>query len=81
MKVHVKCYSNCINIETYNYIYVQEGWFCFGMAPVVDGPNSLLPDTPRNIRLNGTYNKVPEISMFTTEDGMVYALACKYDLI
>jgi hypothetical protein len=47
------------------------------MVPVVDGPGGFLPDTPVHLRGNNTYNMVPEMIMHTTEDGMIYAFACR----
>ena len=59
----------------FDYLSFQEGYFCLGMAPVIDG--DFLPDFPSEIRARGEHNKVPEMVGITREDGMIYALACK----
>ena len=64
--------------QTHQLIFnLQEGFFCLGMVPVVDGPGGFLPDTPSNIRLSKNYTMVPEIITHTAEDGMIYMVACR----
>jgi len=49
------------------------GWYCLGMAPVVDGV--FLPDRPRKLRESGNLMKGPIITGMTDSDGSLYTAA------
>jgi len=51
----------------------KPGYFCQGLAPVVDGTS--IPDMPGNLRSRGEYARIPIINGQTSDDGSLYTIA------
>ena len=59
------------------HFLIQPGYFCQGHAPVIDGEGNFMPEDPLTQRAKGEFSPVPLLSGWNSEDGSVYALACK----
>lgn len=71
------CFSNLYYVDHLCYCLFQEGHYCQGFAPVIDGEGGFLPDKPRELRKIGEWAEVPLMAGQTTEDGSLYALGSK----
>ncbi len=47
------------------------------MAPVVDGPDGFLPDSPHRLRKSGRFNPVPMLIGITRNEGTLFATNCE----
>ena len=60
----LSCFSVC---------FLQYGSLAGPFGPVVDGPGSVLPDTPQNLRANNQFMKMKIMAGVTTDEGSYYA--------
>jgi len=70
---------DCLRTKTFTEIRetgfdCTPGYFCQGMAPVVDGSGGVIPDLPKVIRESGDYEALPMMSGICKDDGSLYTL-------
>ena len=70
-------FTYIINLKEQLAFPSQPGYFCLGFAPVVDGPDGLLPSDPWTLREQGKFKKLPLLSGITKDDGSLYTVSSK----
>ncbi|KAK2159032.1 hypothetical protein LSH36_160g05071 [Paralvinella palmiformis] len=66
-----KSFDDIVNASA--SVYKRYGSLAGPFGPVVDGPNRILPDTPKNLRESGQFMKMKIISGVTTDEGAYLA--------